>query len=240
MLEEDYLSLQKHVANNTHSLTSQIIRETVLPELEKEVNYGKNFAQLRQIANAVVLATWYKMNLKQSLLGQVYANKNKVAGVDVEDKNVKMEIYNQYLQAFKKGVYNYIKEDIDPLTNQTVPRKYFSGGTEFRQYSEPGGIRTGGIITRAMLTSPLLAVRANFDPITGTIAPAKTDSAAMLSPLSNVSIIAQRVTTVQGAATGKFILEMRPSLGWLLVFWLGILNHVNIWEMMMTQSINSF
>ncbi|MBF0490100.1 MAG: hypothetical protein HQL15_05705, partial [Candidatus Omnitrophica bacterium] len=32
------------------------------------------------------------------------------------------------LQAFKKGVYNYIKEEPDPATNQTVPRKYFSGG----------------------------------------------------------------------------------------------------------------
>ena len=140
MLEEDYLSLQKHTkasTNNTHSLASQIIRETVLPELEREVNTGKNFAQLRQIANAVVLATWYKMNLQQSLLGQVYANKNKVAGVDVQDKNAKLKIYNQYLMAFKKGVYNYIKEDVDPLTNQTVPRKYFSGGTRFN-YSDPG------------------------------------------------------------------------------------------------------
>ena len=37
-------------------------------------------------------------------------------------------IYQRYLQAFKKGVYNYIKEEQDPLTQQTIPRKYFSGG----------------------------------------------------------------------------------------------------------------
>ena len=40
-------------------------------------------------------------------------------------------IYQRYLQAFKKGVYNYIKEGIDPITKETMPRKYFSGGTNF-------------------------------------------------------------------------------------------------------------
>ena len=37
-------------------------------------------------------------------------------------------IYHQYLLAFKKGVYNYIKEDHDLMTGQRIPRKYFSGG----------------------------------------------------------------------------------------------------------------
>jgi hypothetical protein len=37
-------------------------------------------------------------------------------------------IYQRYLQAFKKGVYNYIKEEPDPLTHGLTPRKYFSGG----------------------------------------------------------------------------------------------------------------
>ena len=180
MLEQDYLSLQKHMNNNdvpvkaatqdTSTLGSQIIREIVLPQLEKEVNQGKNFAQLRQIANAVVLATWYKMNLKQSLLGQVYANQNKVAGVDVQDKKVKMEIYEQYLKAFKKGVYNYIKDDVDPLTNQTVPRKYFSGG-EIWNYT--GKIRSTDTIDVAQV-----AEEENRSVIVGwTAAPLETPTA---------------------------------------------------------------
>ena len=46
-----------------------------------------------------------------------------------EDSRLTPEkIYNNYLLAFKKGVYNYIKEDIDPITQQSIPRKYFSGG----------------------------------------------------------------------------------------------------------------
>jgi len=140
MLEEDYLSLEKHSSsvipakagiqkddNQAHTLGSQVVREIVLPALEKEVNEGKNFAQLRQIYSAMILATWYKKALKASLLGQVYADKAKVKGVD-QDPKANEVIYQQYLKAFKKGVYNYIKEDTDKYTKQTIPRKYFSGG----------------------------------------------------------------------------------------------------------------
>ena len=34
----------------------------------------------------------------------------------------------KYLQAYKKGVFNFIREDVDQTTQQTLPRKYFSGG----------------------------------------------------------------------------------------------------------------
>jgi len=110
------------------AISSQIIREIIIPELEREVNEGKNFAQLRQIYNSLILAAWYKQNLKQSLLVQVYADKNKISGIDTGDKNAKQKIYDQYMRAFEKGVYNYIKEDYDPVTQETIPRKYFSGG----------------------------------------------------------------------------------------------------------------
>ncbi len=66
-----------------------------------------------------------------SILEQVYANKNKVAGVNIDDPQEKERIYQRYLQAFKKGAYNYIKEEQDPQTRQVVSRKYFSGGVTF-------------------------------------------------------------------------------------------------------------
>ncbi len=111
----------------THAIGSQVIREIILPELEKEVNEGKNFANLRQMYSGMLLATWYKKVLKSSLLGEVYADKAKVKGVDQDPKS-NDEIYRRYLKAFKKGVFNYIKEDIDKYTNEPIPRKYFSGG----------------------------------------------------------------------------------------------------------------
>ena len=130
MLEEDYLALTKHQSqpnNPTHSVASQIVKQIVLPEIEKEVNAGKNFATLRQIFNSLILASWYKKNLKEALLTQVYANKSTVKGVNLADLSMKQQIYQQYLKAYKKGVFNYIKEDAQP-DGQTIPRKYFSGG----------------------------------------------------------------------------------------------------------------
>jgi len=133
MLEEDYLSLQKHSGiesaptNRTHTIASKIVKEIVLPELQREVNEDKNFAALRQVYSGMLLATWFKRELKASLLGQIYANKAKIRGVD-QDAKTNEEIYRQYLKAYKKGVFNFIKEDVDKYTNETIPRKYFSGG----------------------------------------------------------------------------------------------------------------
>jgi hypothetical protein len=131
MLEEDYLALQKNVAPKTpqsSDISSKIIREIILPEIEREVNTGKNFAALRQIFNSLILANWYKDNLKQALLNQVYSGKNMTGGIKAADTTVKEKIYQQYLAAYKKGVFNYIKEDIDRSNKQPMPRKYFSGG----------------------------------------------------------------------------------------------------------------
>jgi len=127
MLEEDYLSLQKH-RSLPHSVASNIIRQIILPQLEEEVNYGQNFSCLRQIFHSMILAAWYKKNLKAALLNQVYSNKSKINGVDLADKTVKEKIYQQYLAAYKKGVFNYIKEDVQ--NGQDIPRKYFSGGLD--------------------------------------------------------------------------------------------------------------
>ncbi|MFH0754125.1 MAG: hypothetical protein V2A70_06130, partial [Candidatus Omnitrophota bacterium] len=142
LMEEDYLALQKN-SNDRHlgtdqlsqgdvkessKLSSQVIRDLILPEIEKEVNSGKNFALLRQVYQVLILATWYKNNLKESILSQVYADQNKVAGVDVMDKTEKEQIFQRYVQAYKEGVFNYIKEEQDPASNDLMPRKYFSGG----------------------------------------------------------------------------------------------------------------
>ncbi len=148
MLEEDYVAMEKNLGseqygldylnqNNTEiisGVSSDVIREILIPEIEREVNEGETFAILRQIYHSVILATWYKKKLtvgvenSRTLLGQVYVDQNKTKGVDTQDKQINQKIYNQYVESFKKGVYDYIKEDYDPTSQQIVPRKYFSGG----------------------------------------------------------------------------------------------------------------
>lgn len=140
MLEEDYLATQEShksqavspqgldFAGYSGQLTDEMVREIIIPELEREVNEGKNFAPLRQIYSSLILAYWFKNNLKDAILNKVYTNKGKVRGVDVEDKEITQRIYDQYLAAFKKGVCDIIKIEYDKNTQQNIPRKYFSGG----------------------------------------------------------------------------------------------------------------
>ena len=153
MMEEDYLSMDKHgnalkmgldkVADpqqKVHSTSSQTVREIVIPAIEKEINEGKNFVQLRQMYNSMVLASWFKQRLKMHLLSKVYVNKDKNKGVDLKDPKENEEIFQKYLQAYKKGVYNYIKEEEDPASGQMIPRKYFSGGTDYSKMAVPGEV----------------------------------------------------------------------------------------------------
>ncbi len=145
MLEDDYVAAQHNRgaslvtrdseiksnlkrATRHERLATNLIREIIIPEIEREVNEGATFAKLRQIYQSMILATWYKIRMEESLLGQIYVDQNKTKGVDTHDKKINQKIYNQYIAAFQEGVYDYIKEDYDPITQTIVPRKYFSGG----------------------------------------------------------------------------------------------------------------
>ncbi|MEI6437560.1 MAG: hypothetical protein WCO69_02275 [Candidatus Omnitrophota bacterium] len=117
---------------------TEALREVILPELRKEVNEGEAFAPVRQVFNSLILATWYKRHLMDSLLGRGYVGQNHVGGVDVEDKAVRQKIYQRYLSLFRDGIYNYIKEEVDPYTQEVVPRKYVSGGWDFTGFGLAG------------------------------------------------------------------------------------------------------
>ncbi|MCA9395434.1 MAG: hypothetical protein KC900_14630 [Candidatus Omnitrophica bacterium] len=146
MLEKDYVAMRNNLrkkelgtdqleeidVQELSEVSSEVIRDVVIPEIQKEVNTGENFARLRQIYHSLVLAKWYKERLKSSILNRAYADQKKVNGVDLSDKNAKEKIYRQYLEAFKVGVFDYIREEFDVTTQEIIPRKYFSGGLELR------------------------------------------------------------------------------------------------------------
>ncbi|MEI8350111.1 MAG: glycosyltransferase [Candidatus Omnitrophota bacterium] len=149
MLEEDYLALKNNLNNQEYStskikedkvkalnkVSSEVLKELILPEIEKEVNQGKNFAPLRQVYNSLILSVWFKKQLKESLVGQIYVNRKKTKGIDTPDKQIKEKIYKQYLSAYRQGVYNYIKDEFDTNTQQNINRRYYSGGCDFTKAS---------------------------------------------------------------------------------------------------------
>jgi hypothetical protein len=138
MLDTDYLAVREnaHMMNvSSDESSNDLVRELLIPEIEHEVNNGALFANLRQIYNSLLLATWYKRNLQESLLSKVYVNQNKTSGVSTEDPAANQKIYEQYLQAFKTGVYDYIKEEYDPTEQKVIPHKYFSGGADLATLS---------------------------------------------------------------------------------------------------------
>ncbi|MFP4473887.1 MAG: hypothetical protein ACLFPX_08525 [Candidatus Omnitrophota bacterium] len=171
MLEKDYLSLKKQQAAGAPAeaekiagsaeLYSSLMRDIILPAVEQEVNEGRHFAPLRQVYHSLILASWFKQRVREGFLGRVYVDQNKVRGVDVDDKRIKDQIYERYITAFKKGVYNFIREEVDPVSRQIIPRKYFSGGVEFSNFSGIDGVLE---VTRDSADASLLARSYIEDP----------------------------------------------------------------------------
>lgn len=132
MLESDYqaqtMSAPSGEGTPVEELSKQALREVIVPAIEKEVNEGTHFARLRQVVYSLVLAQWYQDVLKEGVLNKVYTGKNKVVGIDLSDPQSKEKIYAQYLTAYQKGVFSYIKEEVDRVSNEPMPKKYFSGG----------------------------------------------------------------------------------------------------------------
>ncbi len=172
MLERDYLAANKHKAMEQYgwtegqlpkmtqagTLSSSIIKEIILPALTEEVNQGKNFAKLRQIYQTLILAAWYKHNLKESILSKGYVDRAKTLGIQIQDRGVIEKIYSQYLKAYRKGVYNYIKEEIDPTSNEMIPRKYFSGGLLLAVHPNPAQLSQAKRASQAMVDPRILSV----------------------------------------------------------------------------------
>jgi hypothetical protein len=138
MLDSDYQAMSQSAVipspkgeesqNTQADLTKQILREVMLPAIEREINEGANFSTVRQIYYAGILARWYRDTIKNSLMADAYMDKAKTAGVDLDDKTLKEQIYQRYIEAYKKGVVNFIREESSPATGEVIPRKYFSGG----------------------------------------------------------------------------------------------------------------
>ena len=109
-------------------LSKLVIKEIILPELEREINEGKTFAKLRQIFNSLILGTWYKQKLNNGVLAQSYFGQNKTVGIEINDKKQKEKIYQQYVMAAEQGVFDFTEEVYDEGKDDLVAHRYFAGG----------------------------------------------------------------------------------------------------------------
>lgn len=232
MLEEDYLALENNLPMAKHGVdravhtqddpitgvSLDIVREVFLPEIEREVNEGRTFAQLRQIYDALILANWYKDNLRESFLGQVYVDRSKTEGINSEDPQINQKIYEQYVESFKKGVFNYIKEEYDPSAGAMIPRKYFSGGADLRGSSPVSNVRNRGVSAGELnefiankVSDPRQVVmeldRAGSSPLTA------KDRKKLNTTLKKEKAFAKKEITLAHVKTNPIIEAVREQVG---------------------------
>jgi len=142
LTDADYKALHKGgatvVADGIPKIYTDVFRAMILPELRRQVNEDRMFGAVRQVYNALVLATWYKRHWAQGLLGMQYVGRNKVAGIDDVPLAVREEVFARYVRSMRDGVYSYIREEAGSSHEDALPRKYFSGGVVLGAVSLPG------------------------------------------------------------------------------------------------------
>ena len=203
LTDADYQALRKGKTVGSEEESARIYtavyREMVLPELRREVNSGKIFAPVRQVYNALILATWYKRHWAQGVLGASYVGRNKVRGIDDVPLAWRNEVFERYVRSTHEGVYSYIKEEADGSSGDVLPRKYFSGGVMMTEMMLPGVYAENGdmsqvevgsgmvraplFLDRAEKTTPPLAVGGKFKRLL------RTGALSVLLALGGLSLL---------------------------------------------------
>ena len=135
MLEQDYLkgnvtySFKDAREKQLNEYSAQIIRENIIPKLNKEINNAKRYAPLRQVYYSLILAQWFKARHKGlSSEGNVSAliDSKDLTNLQSQAPYSVTTYFNVYKDNFEKGQYD-IKEPTHTPYGQVI-RSYFSGG----------------------------------------------------------------------------------------------------------------
>ncbi|MBI4707130.1 MAG: hypothetical protein HY761_04290 [Candidatus Omnitrophica bacterium] len=142
MLEQDHLknsvkySFKDPRQKELNEYSSQLIRELIIPKLNREVNTSKKYSQLRQVLFSLILSRWFKSRF-QGKAGDYAALINKANLANLTSKTAwsATTYFKAYQESFNKGEYN-IKEPVYTPTGQVI-RSYFSGGADLTGKSLP-------------------------------------------------------------------------------------------------------
>jgi hypothetical protein len=133
MLEQDYLkdspfySFSDPNQKEMNAYSSELIRNTILPRLIREVNSSKRYAGLRQVYYSVVLAQWFKSRLRgQAGAAAAKIDSKDLAGLTSSAAWSKDSYYNEYKRSFSQGEYKK-EESVNTASGLSI-RTYFSGG----------------------------------------------------------------------------------------------------------------
>ena len=152
----------------------QALKDNILPLIEQDVNTGKNFALLRQVCSAIILAAWFKHKLRareNTVFNKGFFDKKKISGIESNDPKVRERIYGKYLEALQKGAYDYVKTDRVRANGRSPVQKitrsrYFSGGVDAKAFFT-GEITTIErlVDTTALTNVPVVVAGVNFDSL---------------------------------------------------------------------------
>jgi len=112
----------------------QLMRELILPELNRRVNEGPAYSELRAAYRALILAKWYKDKFGRSPGSLVEtAFTSAIEDSDVESGYEPSQIYREYLVSLQKGEYKFSDTNYGRLDFylQVITRDYFCGGVDF-------------------------------------------------------------------------------------------------------------
>ena len=132
LLDSDYSlesgRLLSETQDRVREIFCELFREIVLPFIEREVNIGASFVELRRIYQSMALAAWYKRAVKNGDLTRRYRDRSITEGIAAPDPFVPEKVFQRYVRHFSSGAFDRVYEGYDLLTGDVLPRKYFSGG----------------------------------------------------------------------------------------------------------------
>jgi predicted unusual protein kinase regulating ubiquinone biosynthesis (AarF/ABC1/UbiB family) len=136
-LESEYLSRNNQDViprldrgiQKIEDISSQAFKEVILPKLEQEVNFGKNYAELRQVYNSLILSECYKRKYwnKNNFYSQSI-HQARLVGLCSKEDWEKDKFFQAYLASHKQGEYSFCQTEYDPNYLDLVSKRYFSGG----------------------------------------------------------------------------------------------------------------
>jgi triosephosphate isomerase len=133
MLEQDHLknsatfNFSDKRLKTLNEYSAQLIRQSIIPQLTKEVNSSPKYAALRQVFNSLILARWFKGKFAGT--HGVYAsliNSGNLQGLTSAQPWSKSDYFSQYQKSVTNGEYHVTKEINGAF------RTFFSGGIALR------------------------------------------------------------------------------------------------------------